>query len=306
MRSDPVDVVVVSYHSRAHLRACVEPLVGLPGITVIVVDSASTDATLSTVSDLAVDAVPLPTNRGFAYACNVGWRRGEAPFVLFLNPDATIDARSISRLVEVAQAADVGAAAPKIVETDGSLDFSMRRFPRLRSTYAHALFLHRLFPSATWSDELVRDVEAYSRPGTPDWASGACLLVKREILVQIDGLDEGFFLYCEDLDLCRRIRNAGFEIRYEPDAVASHAGGGSAPRAGLLPVLAASRARYGHKHQRPVVAYLEQVGIAVGALTHVLISRGGIATRRAYMRAALAALRRPSSIGPSGASRPGQ
>jgi len=271
--------------------------VGIPEIRVIVIDSASTDATLSTISDLPVDAIPLPTNRGFAYACNAGWRRSDAPFVLFLNPDATIDARSIDRLVEVAQAPDVGAAAPKIVEADGSLDFSMRRFPRLRSTYAQALFLHRLFPRTTWSDELVRDVDAYSQPGTPDWASGACLLVKREVLVQIDGLDDGFFLYCEDLDLCRRIRDAGFDIRYEPDAVAAHEGGGSAPRAGLLPVLAASRARYGHKHQRPAVAYLEQVGIALGALTHILISRGGLSTRRAYLHAAFAALRRPSSVG---------
>lgn len=288
-----VDIVVVSYNSREHLRACVEPLAGSPDIRLVVVDSASTDDTLDTIADLPVETVPLAENRGFAHACNVGWRRSDAPFVLFLNPDALIDTRSIQRLVEAAQDASVGATAPKIVEPDGTLDFSLRRFPRLRSTYAQAFFLHRFFPRAEWSDELVRDVDAYERPASPEWASGACLLVKRSVLEEIGGFDDGFFLYCEDLDLCRRIREKGLELRYAPDAVATHIGGASAPRASLLPVLAASRARYARKHQPRPVEVLERLGIALGALTHVVVSRGGLSTRRGYLSAVVAALRQP-------------
>jgi N-acetylglucosaminyl-diphospho-decaprenol L-rhamnosyltransferase len=286
-----VQVVVVSYNSAAHLRACVEPLTRATSIEVTVVDSASSDCTLGTIADLAVEAVPLTQNRGFAHACNVGWRRGRAPFVLFLNPDATIDTGAIDRLARAAQDATVGVVAPKIVEPDGSLDFSMRRFPRLRSTYAQALFLHRLFPKAAWSDELVRDEVAYSHPAKPEWVSGACMLVKREALERVGGLDEGFFLYCEDLDLCRRIRDAGFEIAFEPTAIAVHEGGASAPRASLLPILAASRTRYAHKHQPRAAARLEQVGVALAALTHSVISRGGSSTRRGHLLAAHAAAR---------------
>ena len=99
------------------------------------------------------------------------------------------------------------------IHDDGSLDFSQRLFPRLRSTYAQALFLHRVFPRATWTDELVRDEDAYARRGSPDWVSGACILVRRDALVELGGLDEGFFMYCEDIDLCRRLQVVGLRAR---------------------------------------------------------------------------------------------
>jgi N-acetylglucosaminyl-diphospho-decaprenol L-rhamnosyltransferase len=286
-----VQAVVVSYNSEDELRACVEPLTAMPGVSVCVVDSASSDGTLASVADLDLTAIPLAENRGFAHACNAGWRRGSEPYVLFLNPDATIDRDSLDRMVAVAEAdAAIGAVAPRIVEPDGALDYSLRRFPRLRSTYAQALFLHRVFPRAPWTDELERRASAYDRTGSPEWASGACLLVRRTALERLGGLDEGFFLYCEDLDLCRRLRDAGYDIRFEPSAVVVHEGGASAPRSALLPVLAASRVRYAQLHQPPHVALLERLGIALGALTHAVISRGGASARRGWLRALVRSL----------------
>src|SRR4051794_10176808 len=242
-----VDAVVVSYNSAQHLRGCVEPLTRGEAAEVVVVDSASADDSLATVRDLPLQAVQLDENRGFAHACNVGWRLGSAPFVLFLNPDARLEPAALERLVTAAEPQQVGAVAPRIEGADGTLDHSLRRFPRLRSTYAQALFLHRLFPRAEWVDELVRDEGAYRRRWSPEWVSGACVLVRRTVLEGLGGLDDGFFLYCEDLDLCRRIRAAGFEIAFEPDAQAVHIGGASLPRTSLLPVLAASRVRYARK-----------------------------------------------------------
>jgi hypothetical protein len=288
---DAVDVVVVSFNSEETLRACVEPLVGLAGVTVTLVDSASRDGSVESVSDLPIRIERLPENHGFAYACNRGWKLGNAPSVLFLNPDATIDPPSLELLAGVARDPCVGAAAPKVLDADGSLDFSMRRFPRLRTTYAQALFLHRAFPQAEWSDELVRDPAAYTNASSPEWVSGACVLLQRDVLERLGGFDEGFFLYCEDIDLCRRVRDAGFEIRFEPRAVAIHSGGASAPRAQLLPVLAASRIRYARKHRSPLVAVLERAGIVVGAVTHAAVARGGRATRRGHARAFVQALR---------------
>jgi N-acetylglucosaminyl-diphospho-decaprenol L-rhamnosyltransferase len=286
-----VDVVVVSFNSEETLRACVEPLVGLAEVNVILVDSASRDGSVESVSDLPLRIERLPENYGFAYACNRGWKLGNAPSVLFLNPDATIDPPSLERLAGVARDPWVGAVAPKILEAAGSLDFSMRRFPRLRTTYAQALFLHRLFPHAEWSDELVRDPNAYAGVSSPEWVSGACVLLKRDLLERLDGFDEGFFLYCEDIDLCRRVRDAGFEIRFEPGAVATHSGGASAPRAQLLPVLAASRIRYARKHRSRLAALLERAGVALGAVTHAVVARGGRAARRGHARAVVQALR---------------
>jgi N-acetylglucosaminyl-diphospho-decaprenol L-rhamnosyltransferase len=286
----PVDVVVVSYNNEAHLRARVEPLSKVVDLNVVVVDSASRDETLASVHDLPITTIALERNRGFAHACNVGWRRGEAPYVLFLNPDATIDAEDIRLLVAAAERPGVGAAAPKIVGPSGALEYSLRRFPRLRTTYAQALFLHRFFPEAPWSDELIRAQEVYEHPWSPEWVSGACVLVRRDALEQIGGLDEGFFLYCEDIDLCKRLRRAGFEIRFVPEAVAVHEGGASAPRAALLPVLAASRVRYAQLHHSRRVVLLERLGIALGALTHAVVARGGLAARSGWARALVAAV----------------
>jgi GT2 family glycosyltransferase len=282
-----VDVVVVSYNSAGELRDCVEPIARMAGAHVTVVDSASHDAGLETVADLPVATVPLPENRGFAYGCNAGWPLGSAPHVLLLNPDARIDAVALERLADALSSDPaVGAVAPRITEPDGTLDFSLRRFPRLRSTFSQALFLHRILPRAAWVDEVIRDTSVYERDGRVDWASGACLLIRRDVLERLAGLDDGFFLYCEELDLCRRMRDAGLEVRFVRDAGAVHAGGASAPRAALLPVLAASRVRYAHKHSAPPRALAERIGVIWGALTHAAVGRGGAVTRRGWLSAA--------------------
>jgi GT2 family glycosyltransferase len=293
-----VDVVVVSYNSRAHLRACIEPLANLEDVNVIVVDNASIDRSVEAVADLPVTAIPLEENRGFAYGCNVGWRAGEAPYVLFLNPDGRLDREALGRLLGVLEDHPAaGAAGPRIIGVDGSLAYSLRRFPRLRSTFAQALFLHRLAPRASWADELVRDERMYSRPLSPDWISGACILVRRTALERLAGWDERFFLYCEDADLCLRLRKEGFDIRYEPTAACLHEGGASGPRGTLLPVLAASRIAYARKHWGAAAVMLERVGVGLAALTHLLVGRGGSQTRAGHLRALKAAFARAAVAG---------
>lgn len=285
-----VDVVVVSYNSRLKLRGCLEPLVGAADLHLVVADNASPDGSLEAVAGLPVTTIALPYNGGFAHGCNAGIAAGSAPYVLLLNPDTEIRPEAIRRLVDAMADERVAAAAPRIVAEDGSLEFSQRRFPRLRSTYAQALFLHRVFPRAEWVDEIERDVRAYEQPGSPEWASGACLLLRRSAVEEIGGLDDGFFMYCEDIDLCRRLRDAGYDIRFAPGAVVTHEGGASAPRASLLPVLAASRLRYAQKHRGRAGALLERLGVALGALTHALVSRGGRSVRAGHVRALRRAL----------------
>jgi GT2 family glycosyltransferase len=288
-----IDVVVVSFNSRDRLRNCVAELAALEGVHVTVADNASSDRSLDTVADLPVEAIALPRNGGFAYGCNAGWRAGGAPFVLFLNPDATIDERSLRRLAAVLEEDErVGLAAPRILEADGSLDFSQRRFPRLRSTYAEALLLHRLFPRALWTSEMVRRPDAYERASSPEWVSGACMLARRSLLERLGGLDEGFFLYCEDKDLCKRIRDEGYDVRYVPEAVAVHEGGASGPRSSLLAVLARSRVRFARKHRSRAAAELERLGVALNALTHVVLARGGRPSRAGHAAALRAAFAR--------------
>jgi GT2 family glycosyltransferase len=281
-----VDAVIVSYNSSRQLRSCVEPLTRIDGVHVTVVDNASSDRSLSTVSDLPVYAIDTRRNGGFAYGCNIGWRSGSSPYVLFLNPDAQLDDTALRTLVHVAESRPrVGIVAPRIVDENGALQFSLRRFPRLRSTYAQALFLYRVAPTAAWSDEIIRAREHYDVPGIQEWASGACLLVKRELLELLGGWDEGFFLYCEDIDLCRRASDLGYELQYEPGATCVHDGGGSAPRATTLPLLAASRTRYARIHRSRIGAATERLGIALEATTRFLARREGPGGRRGHLLA---------------------
>lgn len=286
-----VDVVVVTYRSGQTVRGALEPLAGKDFVRVLVVDNASGDSTLDVLRSLPVETIALEENGGFAHGCNVGAAAGSSPYVLFLNPDARIEAGAVQALVDAIEAdSALGAVAPRIVEPNGSLDFSLRRSPRLRSTYAQAFFLHRLFPDAAWVDEVIREPAAYERPGAVEWVSGACFLVRRSVLEQIGGLDESFFHYSEDMDICARIWKAGYEIHYVPGARAEHEGGASAPRHGLLPILAASRIRYANKHDSRLVALLGRAGVALGSATHAVVSKGGWPARRGHLRSLVVAL----------------
>ena len=166
---------------------------------------------------------------------------------------------------------ELGAVGPRIVEADGELVWSQRRFPRLRSSFAQALFLQRLAPRADWTDEVIRDESAYAQPNTPDWLSGACLLLRRETLESLGGLDESFFLYSEETDLFRRMRQAGLRAGYVPAAAAFHAGGASAPRSTTRGIEARSRVLYARKHHGRVVALFEAIAVGIGAVTHAAI-----------------------------------
>jgi hypothetical protein len=189
-----VDVVVVAYNSRDVLRTCVEPFLGDEEIHTIVVDNASPDDSGDAVANLAVTLVGERDNRGFGAGCNAGWRAGSAPYVLFLNPDAELTANAVKTLGRaLAVDTTVGAVGPRILERGGALDHSIRRFPRLSSTYAQAFFLHRLSRTRSWGDEVVRDDAKYASSHDVEWLSGACLMVRRSALEQLQGFDEGFF-----------------------------------------------------------------------------------------------------------------
>ena len=286
-----VDVVVVAYNSGRSLRQCVEPLTGDSSVSVWVVDNASPQGGIESISDLPVTVLELESNRGFAFGCNRGWEPGFAPAVLFLNPDARIDPRSVHVLADALVRHDAaGAVAPRLVDEAGHLEFSQRRFPRARSTFAQALFLHRLFPRAAWSSETVADPVEYEQPQRAEWVSGACLMIRREALERLGGWDDGFFLYSEDKDICKRLWGLGYEVLFEPAAEAVHIGGVSAPRPQLLPVLAVSRIRYASKHKGRPGALAERAGVALGSLTHMLLTTKGAATRRGYLRSLRASL----------------
>jgi N-acetylglucosaminyl-diphospho-decaprenol L-rhamnosyltransferase len=281
-----IDVVIVTYNNADSIRGCLESLSELPWVKAFVVDNASHDDTLAELEELRAEKISLGRNLGFAAGCNTGWRAGNAPYVLFLNPDARIDPTSLSRLLDaLGEDATAAAAGPRIVDDNGVLAYSQRRFPRVRSTYAQVLFLHHLFPESSWADEIVRDETLYAARQEPQWISGACILVRRSALERIGGWDETFFMYCEDTDLCRRLWDKGLRVLFVPAAVVAHSGGASAPRIVMLPQLAWSRVLYARKHSNALVAIVERVGIALDSALRIIVVRGGLAVRIGHAHA---------------------
>ena len=269
-----VDVVIVSYNSARKLERCLEPLVSAQDLHVAVVDNDSKDGSAALAERLGAATIKLDWNSGFAHGCNAGWRAGSAEYVLFLNPDAAVDAEGVRRLAGVLDDdPSLGIVAPRIVHENGDLSLSLRRFPSLMRTLAQALFLHRLFPRAEWADEIVHDAHAYARAWQPDWVSGACLLVRRRLLDELGGFDERFFLYSEDTDLCRRSWQQGAGVRYEPGVTALHTGGASGTPGRVLPLMMASRRLYSRKFERRPVALLHGAAITLLSLTHLVGAR---------------------------------
>lgn len=251
-----------------------------PSSELIVIDNASADGSAAMV------AAEFPAVRLIANAENVGFTRGNnqglavarGRYVFFLNPDTEVVGDALVTMVTYLDAhPEVGALGPQLCYGDGSLQSSCRRFP----TFATALFestpLAWHWPANPWArryrmedrvsgiknqetGEKGRD-EVTSDSSVPigqdvDWVVGAALMVRREILAQVGGFDEGYFMYSEELDLCRRIKEAGWQMVYLPAAQIIHHEGKSSEQ-----VVAArhirfqtSKVRYFRKFQGPIQA----------------------------------------------------
>jgi GT2 family glycosyltransferase len=219
--SAPAIATIVSHGQRELLGECLAALAsdGIPALVCENVPDGSAELARSLGFRAYVNARP----RTFAQNQNALSAATTEPFVLVLNPDVRVDAGCVGRLVAHADAyGRCGIAGPRLLERDGALQRSRRRFPTLGGTLVRRTPLRAL----------LRDVEA-SQPGhylsnVPDapvqcdWMLGACLLMRRSMLDELGGFDEGFPMYGEDIELQYRARRAGWERWYVPAATATH------------------------------------------------------------------------------------
>ena len=226
-----LDVVIVSYRSRELLRTCLTSLrdhAPALGSRVWVVDNASADGTVEMVlSDFPeVDVVASDTNLGFSVANNLAIRRGDAPYVLALNPDTRVTAGALDRMLELMGSnPSIGIAGCRLELEDGTFDHAARRsFPTPLGALAHFTGVGR-HPRAP------RRLAQYRAPwvesGPVDAVNGAFMLIRRRALDEIGLFDEGYWMYMEDLDLCYRFRQAGWITWYDAGATVLHVKAGT-------------------------------------------------------------------------------
>jgi N-acetylglucosaminyl-diphospho-decaprenol L-rhamnosyltransferase len=231
MAAEPrLDVVIVAYRSRALLGRCLDSLRAHPpegGLRTIVVDNDSGDGTVEMVaSDYPeVELIAERSNHGFAVATNIGISRGSAPYVLALNPDAAVEEGTLQTLLELMDAERrIGCAGAALFREDGSFDHAARRgFPTPLSALGHFSGLGRRLDSGPLAAYRAPEVER----GPVDAVNGAFMLMRRAALEQVGLFDEGYWMYMEDLDLCKRLADGGWITFFEPAARATHSKGGT-------------------------------------------------------------------------------
>jgi hypothetical protein len=217
-----LSVVVVNWNTREILRACLESLrrhLGALEHEVIVVDNASHDGSPDMVErDFPeVRLLRNSENLGFGRANNLGMAAARGQYLLLLNSDAALLDRTTERLVEMLRnRPDVGVVAPHLAGEDGRLEANARRFPSLRNLLLTELWLHRLLPRRVAVDLLLGHHFDHSTERCVDWLVGAFMLLRREVFEQTGGFDPVMFLYGEEIEWCRRIRERGWKIVFSP------------------------------------------------------------------------------------------
>lgn len=305
--ASPVElsVIVVSYNTRELLARCLQSLApASPQVApeIIVVDNASRDGSAEMLvrESPRVTFIANTTNLGFARAVNQGIRASRGAFLALVNSDAEASAGSLDALVAfLKNRPAVGAVGPQILLPDGRRSNSCFRFPNLIRPYLNFEVLRGVcgdyfslaYPAA--SPVLVNG-------GAVDWLSGACLMLRRKALDQVGLLDERFFMYFEDTDLCRRLRRGGWVVWYLPAVRVVHQVGQSSgrDRERLRLELRRSCLHYFRTHHPGPVAWAVRGLVAGGAVARLALGRwplrrspaapaGDSATERQIIRLAL-------------------
>jgi GT2 family glycosyltransferase len=236
MRPCDLGIVIVNYNTRDLLRACLRTVYASQGdftFEVCVVDNGSADGSGEMVAAEFPQARRIlnPDNRGYPAANNQGLRllgfpdSADAPrFALLLNPDTELPPDALAKMLAFMDAhPEAGVVGPKLVRQDGSLDLACRRsFPSPEVSFYRFSGLARLFPR---SRRFGRYNLTYLDPdqmAEVDAVVGAFMMVRREAIAQVGLLDEGFFMYGEDLDWCYRIKGAGWKVYYNPEVTVLH------------------------------------------------------------------------------------
>lgn len=244
------DIIIVNFNSGPHLRGCLESVhAHAAGTRVIVIDNASTDG-----SDMAakhagphLTLLRNPINAGFGAAVNAALRVAVADTVLLLNPDCCLRENTIGPLAaELAAHPECAVAGPRVLNDDGSVQGSVRGDPTvLTGLFGRTSAFTRWFPTSTIARRNVQTLTPRTeRSFTADWLSGACFLARRDRLLAVHGFDERYFLYWEDADLCRRLRQAGWTIRHVSNATVVHTGGASSRSARAVSIRAFHQSAY--------------------------------------------------------------
>ncbi|MCH9793302.1 MAG: glycosyltransferase family 2 protein, partial [Planctomycetes bacterium] len=224
--------IIVNFNSNEHVTACVKSVLDhAPETEVIIVDNASSDNSISLLESTfpnhaQIEVIHNQTNQGFSVACNLGTQHANNEYLLYLNPDCMIYESTIPKLIACLKENDsIGMVGGRLLDSDGSEQPGSRRsVPTPWRTLVRVFrlsFLSKRYPRL-FSDFNLHQQKVPEHPIEVEAISGACMLIRRQTYEEVEGLDEKYFLHCEDLDWCMRFRLKGLKIMFVPDAILTH------------------------------------------------------------------------------------
>ncbi len=270
--SRPLDIVIVNWNAGRQLRDCLESIASTDRHDrilgrVVVVDNASRDGSADGLDDigLPLELIRNPTNRGFAAACNQGAQGSTSHYLLFLNPDTRLFGPSLTRplrFMDQPENQRVGICGIQLVDERGVVHRSCSRFPTVGILSAQLLGLSYLFPSRFRTQEMREWNHSESR--RVDQVIGACFFIRRKVFEKLEGFDQRFFVYFEEVDLSYRALQSGWVSFYLADVEAFHKGGGSSDQVKAVRLFYSMRSRilYVSKHFSVSAA----VGLTLGTM----------------------------------------
>jgi len=280
-------IVVVSTNEANWLEPCLRTVLAAAGeasLDVVVVDNESSDGTRELVeSHFPSVRLVNSRNHGFSHANNRGAATCDARYILFLNPDTEIVSGNFGELVATMdRRPELGLIGVRQVTGDGTLWPTMRYFPSLRRAIGEALASERWPWRGRWAGERELNLDLYEHERPCDWTSGSFMLARREALMSSGLLDERFFIYSEETDLCLRIKRAGWEIWHLPTMTIVHHAGKGGVRPKMSAQGAYARRQYARKHFAQPVRSAYLGAILVGhAIRAVVPGRPDSKARRA-------------------------
>ncbi|MDD5109636.1 MAG: glycosyltransferase family 2 protein [Patescibacteria group bacterium] len=232
-RDFDVSIIIVSWNAAQCIGDCLRSIPAALGALrgeIFVIDNNSSDQTVSRVNGLKnnlsnLHLIELKDNIGFSRANNRAAKEAKGKYLLLLNPDTELTHHAIATLVSCSSTHEAALVGAKHCNPDRSLQPSVRRLPSISAMIFLLLKLHRIFPRASlWRHYLASDFD-YSQAQAAEQLAGSCLLVRRDAWDMLNGFDERFHLWFEDVDLCYRAKAAKLKTWYCPDSTVVHLGG---------------------------------------------------------------------------------
>jgi GT2 family glycosyltransferase len=275
-----LSIIIVSWNVRAYLAKCLDSLAeslrAAPlNAEIIVVDSASSDGTPDLLRQRypQVRLLAQSENVGYTRGNNIGLAAAQGEYLLLLNPDTEVQGSALAGMVTyLREHPQVGVLGAHTLNTDGSHQSSRRRFPTLMTALFESTWLQPYAPKRLLDRFYARDVPD-AAIAEVDWVQGSVLLLRRAVYAQIGGLDEGYIMFSEEVDFCKRAKQAGWQVVYHGGVYVVHHGGKSTEQVSAAKHIyfQQSKVRYFRKFHGVVAAFVLRAFLIVSYLHQLLL-----------------------------------